>query len=174
MLVRWLQRLALALVILITPAELWAKPATRIDVTEVTLAKPEPNHRAREKQVGRQVRSAAHKAAKSLNFGDKKRVEVSFEVLELSVEQQGDVVRVSCTILGKLRGGGTARSRLSFGGKPERRKALERQVIGMVTEGVVTRLAEMSRQRTEEKANGRGGDEASELRGGPSRPGEEP
>jgi hypothetical protein len=146
---RVLFSLLLAFATLLAPVELWAKPATRLDVTEVVLARKQPNHEKREKEVGREVRRAAQRSSKSLDFGGMKRLELSFEVVELDVQTTDELVRVSCTIVGRLRGGGTARSHLSFGGKPSRRTALERQVIGMVTEGVVTRLAEMSRQRSQ-------------------------
>ncbi len=149
MLRRVLFSFVLAFAALFATGELWAKSATRVDVTEVVLARKQPNHDKREKEVGREVRRAAQRASKSLDFGGMKRVEVRFEVVELEIHTTDELVRVSCTIVGRLRGGGTARSRLSFGGKPSRRTALERQVIGMVTEGVVTRLAEMSRQRGE-------------------------
>jgi hypothetical protein len=146
---RALTSLLLAFAMLLATAELWAKPSTRVDVTEVVLGRKHPHHEAREKHVGREVRRAAQRTAKALDFGGMKRVEVSFEVVELDVQVSDDLVRVSCTIVGRLRGGGTARSRLSFGGRPSRRTALERQVIGMVTEGVVTRLAELSRKRSQ-------------------------
>lgn len=149
MLHRVLFSLVLAFATLFATGEAWARPATRVDVTEVVLTRKQPNHEAREKQVGREVRRAAQRASKSLDFGGMKRVEVRFEIVELEIQTTDELVRVTCTIVGRLRGGGTARSRLSFGGKPSRRTALERQVIGMVTEGVVTRLAEMSRARGE-------------------------
>jgi hypothetical protein len=146
---RILVALLIAFAVGFAPGVSSAKPKTRLDVTEVVLLPKRERHEAEEKRVGREVRRAAQRAAKALDFGGHRRVEVRLEVTELEVVQQGDVLRVSCTIVGKLRGGGSARSRLSFGGSPERRSALERQVIGMVTEGVVTRLAELARQRSE-------------------------
>jgi outer membrane lipopolysaccharide assembly protein LptE/RlpB len=55
--------------------------------------------------------------------------------------------------VGRLVGGPSARSRISFGGNPSEREALEKQVLSMVANGVVTRLAEIARaQAAREKA----------------------
>jgi hypothetical protein len=57
-------------------------------------------------------------------------------------------VRLSCTVLGRLEGGPSARSRISFGASPKDRAALEKQVLRMVANGVVARLAEIARTRS--------------------------
>jgi hypothetical protein len=88
-----------------------------------------------------------HRSAKPLSFGHGQRVEVSVRLTELTIEQEDDVIRVTCTLIGRLKGGGSARSHISFGGKPNKRKELEHQVLAMVSDGVMSRLAEMARVR---------------------------
>ncbi|MEZ4315694.1 MAG: hypothetical protein R3F14_47365, partial [Polyangiaceae bacterium] len=59
----------------------------------------------------------------------------------------GDVHRVTCTIVGRIPGGPSAKSRISFGGSPAEKAKLEKQVLTMVAKAVVTRLAEIVRSR---------------------------
>lgn len=118
-----------------------AHASARVDITE--LAMPAESTAKLEKTL----RTLLHRAAKPLNFGGGKRIEVTVRLVELSVEESSDVVRVTCTLVGRLKGGGTARSHISFGGSPKRRKELERQVLAMVSDGVMSRLAEMARVR---------------------------
>lgn len=70
-----------------------------------------------------------------------------FELEELTVTEQGGVVRVSCTALGKLPKGKVARSHLTFSGAPSRRKEIVERVLEIVARGVIGRLAELERIR---------------------------
>lgn len=72
-------------------------------------------------------------------------IEVELRVTELTAEVHGDVVRVTCAGVGKLRGGGSARSRFSMGTRVRQRTALEKQLLTMLGRGIVTRLADMAR-----------------------------
>jgi hypothetical protein len=54
---------------------------------------------------------------------------------------------VTCSLVGRLKGGGTARSKIAFGGKPSNRSKLERQVLASVTDGVIIRLSELARAK---------------------------
>jgi hypothetical protein len=74
-------------------------------------------------------------------------IEYRFAVTELTIERHGDVLRVRCTALGRLPGNRTAKSRLDFGGDPKHPTALVDEVLRIVARGVVTRLAELERQR---------------------------
>jgi hypothetical protein len=74
-------------------------------------------------------------------------IEYRFIVRELSVEHDGDVLRVKCVATGALPRGKTATSRLSFGGHPKARHELVQKVLDIVARGVVTRLAELERER---------------------------
>jgi hypothetical protein len=92
------------------------------------------------------------KAARKATFGKTKSVELAVKVTELTSEQKGDVHRVTCTIVGRIPGGPSAKSRISFGGSPAEKAKLEKQVLTMVANAVVTRLAEIVRSRAEKLA----------------------
>ena len=74
-------------------------------------------------------------------------VQASIEIRELIAVVDGDVVRVTCAGIGRIPGVGAAKSKFSFGGRPSERGKLERHVLELVARGIVTRLAEMARQR---------------------------
>ena len=74
-------------------------------------------------------------------------VQASIEIRELVAIVDGDVVRVTCAGVGKIPGIGAAKSKFSFGGRPSERAKLEKHVLELVARGIVTRLAEMARQR---------------------------
>lgn len=144
-----------------------AHATARVDITELTL----PGEA--DAKLEKTLRTLLHKAARPLNFGSGKRVEVSVKLTELTIEESGDLIRVTCTLVGRLKGGGSARSHISFGGKPKRRKELQRQVLAMVSDGVMSRLAEMARVREAlEKKKAHEGEKADDSKGGkkPARP----
>lgn len=101
------------------------------------------------------------KAARKASFGKAKKVSLSVKVTELVSEQKGDVHRVSCTIVGRIPGGPSAKSRISFGGSPADKAKLEKQVLTMVANAVVARLAEIVRSRAAKEA--RDAEKASET-----------
>ena len=74
-------------------------------------------------------------------------VQASIEIRELMAIVDGDVVRVTCAGVGRIPGVGAAKSKFSFGGRPSERAKLEKHVLELVARGIVTRLAEMARQR---------------------------
>lgn len=111
-----------------------------------------PRDKARDKKVRRAVRNHASHAAGKLDFGARGKITLTLVIQELEVVETDGLVRVTCTLVGKLNGGGRARSKLSFGGKPGDRKRIERQVLSAVTDGVMTRLAELSKQREKESS----------------------
>ncbi len=139
---RWLALVSLlatlVLVIVHAPA---AMASATVDITELSL----PGEA--DAKLEKQLRTLLHKAARPLDFGRGKRVEITVKLVELTVEESDDVLRVTCTLVGRLKGGGSARSHISFGGKPKRRKELQRQVLAMVSDGVMSRLAELARTR---------------------------
>ncbi|MEJ7735589.1 MAG: hypothetical protein WKG00_41180 [Polyangiaceae bacterium] len=99
-------------------------------------------------RLERTLRKLLVKASKKASFGGRGgKVRVSARVSELVWEDKGDVVRLSCTVVGRIEGGPSAKSRISFGGAPAQRAALEKQVLEMVANGVVTRLAEIANSR---------------------------
>src|SRR4051812_27860799 len=139
-LVWWLLVLAALAAFVARPSVAHAK--TELVVTDLSL----PDDR-QSKEFEKLVRVTINRAAKPLDFGHAKRVEVTVRLTEFAVETSEDLVRVTCTLVVRLKGGGTARSHISFGDKPKRRKGLEKQVLKMASESVLIRIAEMTRVR---------------------------
>ncbi len=79
--------------------------------------------------------------------GEKNRIEFRFAVTELTLTRDEGVLRVRCAALGSLPGNRTAKARLEFGGDPKRPTELVDEVLRIVARGVVTRLAQLERQR---------------------------
>ncbi len=86
-------------------------------------------------------------AARKANFGKAKTLSLTVKLTDFTSETKGDVHRVTCSIVGRIPGGPSARSRISFGGSPADKAKLEKQVLTMVARAVVTRLAEIVRAR---------------------------
>lgn len=100
-------------------------------------------------RLGKLLKEALKQAAKRANFGKAGgTVLLSARITELSIEEHGDVLRVSCTAMGRVAGGAGARSRISYGGDPEKREELEKEVLTQVANGLVARLAQIVRTRT--------------------------
>jgi hypothetical protein len=79
--------------------------------------------------------------------GRSSRIEFRFKVTELSITPKDDVLLVSCTAVGKLPKGKSAKSHLAYSGEPSKRNDLVRRVLDIVARGVITRLAELERVR---------------------------
>lgn len=141
---RWLLSAVVALTTLtVSPAQSLAR-GTRVEWKSVDVPAGE-----RQKERARFLRNMLTKAAKKADFGKAKSVVLSARVVEFTSATRGDVHRVSCTLVGRVVGGPTARSRISFGGRPSERLELEKQVLTMVANGVVGRLASIVRARAE-------------------------
>jgi hypothetical protein len=98
-------------------------------------------------RVVRMLRPILKSTAGKADFGKAKKVLLTARLVEFTSVTRGDVHRVSCTLVGRIVGGPTARSHISFGGRPQDRALLEKQVLTMVANGVVTRLSEIVRAR---------------------------
>lgn len=119
-----------------------ASAATEVIVTAVDV--PEgPEAKATAKMVRRLLTSAAKRA----HFGPASRVRISAKVTELELVETDGVLRVRCTMVGRVEGGHGARSRLEYGGKPSQRTELRKKVVAMVSDGLVTRLAQIAREQ---------------------------
>jgi hypothetical protein len=94
------------------------------------------------------VKKALGQAVKKANFGKAKAVALSAPVVEMTTEERGDVLRITCTVMGRVIGGAGARSRISYGGSPEKRDALEKEVVTQVANGLVARLAQIVRTQS--------------------------
>ena len=125
-----------------TPAS--AKGKGKLEIASVEWPSPSASMKLREKQIRTSIRRLAVQSAKHLDFGSEKAV-ATLIVKELATSEADGVLKVSCSLVGRLKGGGTARSKIAFGGKPENRKKIERQVLASVTDGVMVRLAELAR-----------------------------
>lgn len=123
----------------------WA--GTDVVITEVEVP-PGPDAKATAKMVRRFLTSSAKRADwSSRTRASKDRVVIRARVTELELVESDGVLRVRCTMVGRVEGGKGARSRLDFGGKPSQRTALKKKVIGMVSDGLITRLAQIAREQ---------------------------
>lgn len=93
------------------------------------------------KSLGREVARADWGA------GRENRIEYRFEVTELKYTLTDGALRAHCTAVGRLPGGQTAKSQLTFSGHPGERVALTQRVLEIVARGVITRLAQLERKR---------------------------
>jgi len=75
------------------------------------------------------------------------RVTFRFELTELRLDQQGDVLRVHCQAVGHLPHGRRARGGLTYSGDAAQRNELVERTLEIVARGVITRLAELERKR---------------------------
>jgi len=92
------------------------------------------------------LKDALKQATKRADFGKTAgTVALTAKVVEMRTEQRGDVLRVTCTIVGHVAKGQGAKSRISYGGSPDKRDELEKQVLTMVANGLVARLAQIVR-----------------------------
>lgn len=139
----WILSVLFAIASIAFAAPAWAK--AKVDVAAIEFR--QTSDKQAQKRVSTTIRRQVARAAKHLDFGTTSRVEISFVVRDVDVVEEDGVVTVTCTLLGKLKGGGSARSKIRFGGKPDARKKIERQVVSAATDGVMTRLAQLSRER---------------------------
>jgi hypothetical protein len=140
---RWISA-AFACVVATTvvPAPALARTSTKVEWSSVRM----PEGKDADKKT-RVLKTLLTQAARKADFGKAKSVKLSARVTEFSSVKKGDVLQVSCTIVGRLAGGPSARSRISFGGSPTERDQLEKQVLSMVANGLVARLAEIARAK---------------------------
>src|SRR5262245_52221198 len=142
---KWAAFLAIGLATwTIAPAEASAKPKVswvRVDMPEGQSGPKLQKH----------LRKALEQASRRASFGKAKSVALTARVTELLVEERGDVLRITCTVMGRVVGGPGARSRISFGGSPGKREELEKEVLTMVANGLVTRLAQIVRTQSPPK-----------------------
>jgi hypothetical protein len=79
--------------------------------------------------------------------GRNSRIEYRFHLEELELTVERGVLKVRCTALGRLPNGKTARSKLVFGGDAKAPRQVVDQVLAIVARGVLTRLADLERDR---------------------------
>jgi hypothetical protein len=119
-----------------------ASAAPRVVWTDVTIA----SHDKRP-ELERFLKQIIERQTRRADWGKARQspLEARFDVTEFSAVAGKDVVRVTCTGVGKLKGGQSVRSHFSMGGRPAGRAVLEKQLLTMLGRGIVNRLAEVAR-----------------------------
>lgn len=124
-----------------TPSPAFAKPA-KPKVAWVRVDVPERQDSARLTKLFRKI---LDKASRDANFGPAKSVNLTARITQLRGDVHGDVLQIQCTVMGRVAGGAGAKSRISYGGSPDHKEDLEREVLTMVANGLVARLAQIVR-----------------------------
>lgn len=146
---RWIEKgLAVAAISL---SLLGAAEGTAIARTKVEWSRVDVPAGESAARLGKVLRTALEQASRKANFGSAKSITLSAKIVSFNAEQRGDVVRLSCTMMGRIAGGQSARSKISFGGSPKERAELEKQVLTMVANGLVARLAQIARAQAPER-----------------------
>jgi len=115
---------------------------SRVVWTDVTIAS-----REKRPELERFLKQIIERQTRRTDWGARRQgpIEARLDVTEFSAVLTKDVVRVTCTGTGKLKGGQSVRSHFSMGGRPAGRAELERQLLTMLGRGIVSRLAEIAR-----------------------------
>lgn len=129
-------------------AELSAKaihPHVKLD----RLRLPAELSSADAKEFEKHLRVTLKREARHADWGadEKSKISYRFFVEELQLREENGVLHVTCTALGRLPKGKSAKSHIAFGGDPHDRKKVVERVLDIVARGVVTRLAELERAR---------------------------
>jgi hypothetical protein len=119
-----------------------ALAAGRTKIQWVKVDVPEGDDAARLQKL---LKKALGEAAKKADFGETKSVSLTARVVEMTTETRGDILRITCTVMGRVVGGAGARSKISYGGSPDQRAELEKEVLTQVARGLVGRLAQIVR-----------------------------
>ena len=93
------------------------------------------------------MRKILEKEGRRADWGKKRKEPVEAEVVvkELVSVREGDIVRVTCTAVGRVKGLGAAKSKFSYSGLPQDKAKLEKHVLELVARGIVTRLSDMAK-----------------------------
>lgn len=133
--------------VFVTSTSAIARPKADVEWTRVDAPTVTKDGARLAKTLHQLLKEASRKA----DFGKFGKVLVRARISEYVVEQKGDVLRIRCTVIGRLEGGPSAKSRIAFGGDPKDPKTLEKQVLTMVAQGVTSRLAALAKARAAER-----------------------
>lgn len=138
---RWFALALVCAALSTTTGDAEAKRRPRVVWSEVTVRPDRPD-------VPPLVKKILEKEGRRADWGKRREtpVEAEVEIRELTHVRDGDVVRVTCTAVGKIPGLGAAKSRFSYSGKPEDARRVEHRVLELVARGIVTRLADIARE----------------------------
>jgi len=98
-------------------------------------------------RVARKLKKLLVEASRRADWGKGSTVKLSASVTELSWQQQQDVLRLEVTVVGRIAGAASVRSRIRVGGRPAERAKLEQDALQIVATGLVTRLADIARTK---------------------------
>ena len=79
------------------------------------------------------------------------RITYRFSLEQLDVSVERGVLKVRCTAVGRLPNGRPARSKLEYGGDAQKAHEVIDHVLTIVARGVLSRLAELERDRRERR-----------------------
>ncbi|MES1178816.1 MAG: hypothetical protein ABUL62_31125 [Myxococcales bacterium] len=101
------------------------------------------------KEYETHLRGTLRREARRADWGARSGSKISYRffVERLELREEDGVLHVTCTALGRLPRGKSAKSHIVFGGDPRERKKVVEHVLDIVARGVVTRLAELERAR---------------------------
>jgi hypothetical protein len=101
------------------------------------------------KELEAHLRSTLRREARRADWGASSDSKISYRffVEQLELREEAGVLHVTCTAVGRLPKGKSAKSHIVFGGDPRDRKKVVERVLDIVARGVVTRLAELERAR---------------------------
>ena len=123
-------------------------PAAQAARTQVRWTKVEVRAGDDAKRVARTLKRLLRKATRRAKWGrGKGRIALSAKVTRLKWVEDDEVLRVSVTVVARIAGGKRARSKIRIGGRPKRRRALEKEALKIVADGLVTRLSNITRGR---------------------------
>jgi hypothetical protein len=120
----------------------------RIKIDRVRLPSGTPNADETLRHLKVVLRRAARRADWGTGAGS--TISLRFAVETLSLSEHSGALHVRCSALGELPRRRTARSQLTYGGDVKLGKKLVHHVLEIVARGVISRLAEMERQRRSE------------------------
>ena len=140
--------IAAALAVATSADPTFARKRPKVVWTEVEV--PEGEHQTNRE---RQLRNVLKREGHRVQWGDPPDglIEASVKVTEFTIERRPDVVRVTCSAVGRLGNGSAVKTHFSFGGHPKKEAALETQMLTLVGRGVVARLASISREHNKTK-----------------------
>jgi hypothetical protein len=96
--------------------------------------------------AARTLKTLLQEASRRAEWGKGRALRLSATITELTWERHEDVLRLEVAVVGRIAGGASVRSRIRVGGRPAERSKLERDALQIVSTGLVTRLADISRQ----------------------------
>ena len=129
----------------IEPSEKSAGPRPKVLLDRLAMPPDWAQHTAFEAHLRRTLRREVRRA--DWGAGPASKISYRFFVERLEVREAAGVLQVTCTALGRLPKGKSAKSHIVFGGDPRERTKVVERVLDIVARGVVTRLAELERAR---------------------------